>query len=511
VGVRSSAQLDDLARAVADGVPRRVVVGRIAAFMAAFLIGDPDLAVGRKKCPRGRKRCGDICCKPGYVCKTKNGKERCVCPAPKKVCGGRCVDTRTDERNCGHCGHRCGTGETCVAGTCTNPPQQQQSQPGGTEQPPATDQPPAPTCNDGVKNGNETDVDCGGPSCPKCANGKACAVATDCASGVCTGGVCVAPPPACSDDVCGAQHNCPPCANGKTCSVGGDCASGHCAGGVCVECATAADCTSTTAAACHAVACTAGVCGQVADDSKVPTAPNDCTNATCTSGTPAFPPKPADTPCSSGVCNGSGNCVGCVNASDCPGTDTECAMRTCTSGACGMTFTNAGTPTSSGPTCSGSTLSTPVCDGSGNVTQNQTSCSPYVCQDSTSCRTSCSSPTDCVAGHTCFNNTCVPVQCTSNSQCSVANGTGVCNQGICQVGTCNPGYANCDGSYATGCERNLNTDVNNCGTCGHPCAFPNASATCISGTCVIQACNPGFLDCDGNPATGCEYSGTTCP
>ena len=30
-------------------------------------------------------------------------------------------------------------------------------------------------CTDGVKNGGETDVDCGGPTCPKCATGKNCA------------------------------------------------------------------------------------------------------------------------------------------------------------------------------------------------------------------------------------------------------------------------------------------------------------------------------------------------
>ncbi|HSO37063.1 MAG TPA: hypothetical protein VLT33_31275, partial [Labilithrix sp.] len=38
---------------------------------------------------------------------------------------------------------------------------------------------------DGKKNGDETDVDCGGPTAPKCANGKACAVKTDCADDYC--------------------------------------------------------------------------------------------------------------------------------------------------------------------------------------------------------------------------------------------------------------------------------------------------------------------------------------
>src|SRR5438067_1669298 len=45
------------------------------------------------------------------------------CPAPLLECGGRCVDTSTDEANCGGCGggtHTCATGSFCVAGNCQN-------------------------------------------------------------------------------------------------------------------------------------------------------------------------------------------------------------------------------------------------------------------------------------------------------------------------------------------------------------------------------------------------------
>jgi hypothetical protein len=54
--------------------------------------------------------------------------------------------------------------------------------------------PPVPTCADGVKNGGETDVDCGGPTCSDCSTGRTCSVNADCASNICTGGVCQAPP-----------------------------------------------------------------------------------------------------------------------------------------------------------------------------------------------------------------------------------------------------------------------------------------------------------------------------
>lgn len=45
-------------------------------------------------------------------------------------------------------------------------------------------------CSDTLKNWSETDVDCGGPVCGKCAAGKACASGGDCASGTCTAKVC---------------------------------------------------------------------------------------------------------------------------------------------------------------------------------------------------------------------------------------------------------------------------------------------------------------------------------
>lgn len=43
-------------------------------------------------------------------------------------------------------------------------------------------------CKDGVKSGNETDIDCGG-SCPDCADGKMCKTDGDCVND-CNGGIC---------------------------------------------------------------------------------------------------------------------------------------------------------------------------------------------------------------------------------------------------------------------------------------------------------------------------------
>jgi hypothetical protein len=95
------------------------------------------------------------------------------------------------------------------------------------------------SCTDGVKNGNETGVDCGGGTCPTCPNGQGCNVGSDCQSHVCIGGVCAAA--SCTDGVkngsetgvdCGGG-TCPTCPTGQGCLGNSDCQSGNCVGNVC--------------------------------------------------------------------------------------------------------------------------------------------------------------------------------------------------------------------------------------------------------------------------------------
>jgi hypothetical protein len=69
-----------------------------------------------------------------------------------------------------------------------------------------------------------------------------------------------------------------------------------------------------------------------------------------------------------------------------------------------------------------------------------------------------------------------------------------------------PGFADCDLDAATGCEQNIATDANHCGSCTNICIFPNATAGCVGGGCTLGACASGFGNCDGNAANGCETS-----
>ncbi len=48
----------------------------------------------------------------------------------------------------------------------------------------------APICTDNVKNGNETDTDCGGRVCGVCVPGKECRDPTDCSNGKCMSNIC---------------------------------------------------------------------------------------------------------------------------------------------------------------------------------------------------------------------------------------------------------------------------------------------------------------------------------
>jgi hypothetical protein len=87
--------------------------------------------------------------------------------------------------------------------------------------------------------------------------------------------------------------------------------------------------------------------------------------------------------------------------------------------------------------------------------------------------------------------------------CALPNAAPACVNGACAVGACNLGFGDCNGSAADGCETMLTT-LTDCGGCGVPCAKPNGTASCATGTCTLTACNAGFFDCDGNPANGCE-------
>ncbi|HEY8515334.1 MAG TPA: hypothetical protein VIS07_07465 [Candidatus Binatia bacterium] len=199
-----------------------VEVSRTGAYYAIFADLTPDCVDG-SVCPSGV--CLDGACQaPTCTDGVANGAETDV-----DCGGGSCPGCAT--------GEQCFLSTDCATGGCS----------GGVCQPTCTSGAECPSgvcedgfcrvanCADGVKNGSESGIDCGGssPFCVRCADGQTCNTASDCASGICSGGVCQAP--SCSDGLqngsetdvdCGGS--CPPCALTKKCTVGSDCASGVC-------------------------------------------------------------------------------------------------------------------------------------------------------------------------------------------------------------------------------------------------------------------------------------------
>lgn len=84
-----------------------------------------------------------------------------------------------------------------------------------------------------------------------------------------------------------------------------------------------------------------------------------------------------------------------------------------------------------------------------------------------------------------------------------------CVAGECSATACEPGWEDCNGDYADGCEVDTSSDPDHCGTCGARCrdeveVVNAASYECVAGLCRAAQCVPGFGDCDDSAANGCE-------
>jgi len=211
-------------------------------------------------------------------------------------------------------------------------------------------------------------------------------------------------------------------------------------------------------------------------------------------------------------CNDAHHCVACLVDADCPDgrtcqalgsaaavcvdachTDAQCQQRRdgsdrCCSGACVNSGSDAGNCGVCGQACA-------FPHAAGVCAAGQ--CSAGVCDVGWA---------DCNQMGTdgCETNLAIdPQSCTACGRvCSAPHAVAGCANG-CYLEGCEPGFGDCDGEASNGCETSTAVDVNNCGLCGHVCKLPHATAGC-NGACVVAACEPGFGDCDGVPANGCE-------
>ncbi len=198
-----------------------------------------------------------------------------------------------------------------------------------------------------------------------------------------------------------------------------------------------------------------------------------------------------------------GACVQCLADGDCVlGFVCDLNQHKCVSG-CNQ---NHGCPNMNQPCINGMC----GCNVNGDCGGNGALCCNNACIDGTtnlncgSCGHKCINNTTC-CGNACLDLTTDPSNCGSCGHlCKVANGVGDCSNSACFIASCNPMFDDCYNGYADGCETRLSNDVNNCGVCGHVCNLPNATPSCVAGSCAIASCNMGFADCNMFPDDGCE-------
>jgi hypothetical protein len=197
------------------------------------------------------------------------------------------------------------------------------------------------------------------------------------------------------------------------------------------------------------------------------------------------------------------NCGACGVACARPHATTSCSTGSCAFVGCAAGFGNCNGDLGDG--CEASLTTSANCGGCGVACAlpNATS----------SCATGTCAVVTCAAGfgdcdgnaaNGCEASLATATDCGAcGVACALPNAASSCAGGTCALGACAPGFANCNGNAADGCETSLAT-ATDCGACGVACALANATSTCAGGACALVACAPGFHDCDGNPANGCE-------
>jgi hypothetical protein len=168
-------------------------------------------------------------------------------------------------------------------------------------------------CSDDVRNGSESDVDCGGAACPPCAIGGMCERPEDCEPGSCNQGTCA--PAGCGDGVAQGAEECDEAGPSPACD--GDCTRPACGDGVINP--LAGEACDTADGACCDASCTA----LVGAGALCRAAAADCDRAEeCDGVSPACPPdelQPQGTVCREAArdCDAAELCDGA--AASCPG------------------------------------------------------------------------------------------------------------------------------------------------------------------------------------------------
>ncbi|MSP61143.1 MAG: hypothetical protein EXR72_12525 [Myxococcales bacterium] len=355
---------------------------------------------------------------------------RLAAGAPRVGCADGVKNGDESDRDCGgSCMTKCGDGKACkVAGDCA----------GGLCAMGLCATPTKPNCMDAIKNGDESDVDCGGSCITKCADGKTCAAPTDCMGGLCTLGLCATlVKPNCMDQIkngdesdvdCGGSCM-TRCGEGQTCLASGDCAGGSCVGGKCV---------------------TPGCSNNLKDASETDI---DC-GGTCA-------------PCSDGK--------GCAKSLDCA--SGVCLMFQCAAPSCMDTVKNGD---ESDTDCGGACPKN--CDN-GKKCGKADDCASSVCGGG-----KCLAPTcmDLVANGVETDVDCGGAMCASRcADLSAGLLNSDCKSGVCSAKTCVT--ASCNDQMKNGSETDIDCGGPKCAKCGEGKSC-GVAVDCVNNACFKNRC-----------------------
>ncbi len=300
-----------------------------------------------------------------------------------------------------------------------------------------------PTCSDGVRNGQESDVDCGGPECPSCELTNDCELDEDCASGFCR------------------QHVCAPALPQVECRRNADCAGGSCVDGRC-----AAACQpplSTCGPSCVDLRFDFSSCGRCG---RVCRPYERCENGQCTERCPPGTLQCAPPDAGALCVDPQRDALHCGNCTTVCSPGQSCRLGTCQPDCAAFQSL-----------CGGQCVSTSTdpqhCGGCDRP------CDGGVCSMG-ACRPACAAPaTVCDGGLLCVDTRFDPLHCGAcGAACPpVPHARPLCINQQCTRTDCDPGFEDCDGLPFNGCEAQLAVDPLNCGVCRRACM------PCFGGMC----------------------------
>jgi len=199
------------------------------------------------------------------------------------------------------------------------------------------------------------------------------------------------------------------------------------------------------------------------------------------------------------------NCGACGNEcpADPPSARAACVSARCVS-RCDPGFVDCNGDVSDG--CEVSLAAAETCGSCGIRCEGATPLCASTGAGGYTCVAACSASAACSG--TCADIDTDPLHCGGcDAACpDPAHATRTCAAGACGF-ECDTNRLDCNENPADGCEASI-VSLDHCGGCGMVCNPPDAEGVCVLGICAVANCDPGRANCDASATNGCEVDVT---